>query len=127
MFMRFRGGGVGHLGTRYLASRLKEDNHELVDEQQDEATAIAGLYQDSNSFLNDEDIEENSGMHEEPSNEEVRESDDEDKGEEGGEEFESDKEQEVPGEMSDEQDTDHESDKALSDGDLLDEEGFAEL
>jgi hypothetical protein len=26
MFMRFRGGGVGHLGTRHLDSRLKVDN-----------------------------------------------------------------------------------------------------
>jgi hypothetical protein len=80
MFMRFR--GVGHLGTRYLDSRLKEpeDNHDPGDGEQDEAT-LAGRHEDNSSYPHDErgdGIEEDSGpgTHEEctsrrePSNEE---------------------------------------------------------
>jgi hypothetical protein len=42
MFMRFRGGGVGHIETRHLDLKLKGDSHKSGDEQQDEAT-IAGI------------------------------------------------------------------------------------
>lgn len=49
MFMRFRGGAIGHLGTRNLDSRLKEDNHESGGEQQDKAT-FAGMHKDSDSY-----------------------------------------------------------------------------
>src|SRR5882757_3237108 len=103
MFMRFRGGGVGHLGTRYLTSRLKEDDHDPGNEQQDEAT-IPGLYKVINSFSNEEDIEKNPGMHKARSDEDVEEFEDED----GEEESESD-EEEMPRDMSDEQDTDNAS------------------
>src|SRR5712672_421 len=46
--MRFRGGGVGHLGTRYLDSRLKKDNIELGNEEQHDATGD-DLCEDSDS------------------------------------------------------------------------------
>ena len=42
MFMRFRGGGVGHLGTRYLDSSLKVDNHESGDDDIGEDPGILG-------------------------------------------------------------------------------------
>ena len=41
MFMRFRGGGVGHLGTLYLDWGLKKNNHESGDEQQVKVTFAA--------------------------------------------------------------------------------------
>lgn len=65
--MRLRGGGVGHLGTHYLDSRLKDNNHKLCDRQQEEAR-IAGMYDDSNSHLHKEwgdGIEDKSEMDEE--------------------------------------------------------------
>jgi hypothetical protein len=45
--MGFRGGGVGHVGTRYLDSRMKDDSNE---EQQPEGEdTIVGMYEDSDS------------------------------------------------------------------------------
>ncbi|KAF8488597.1 hypothetical protein F5888DRAFT_1893304 [Russula emetica] len=67
VFMRFRGGGVGHLGTHYLDSRLKRHNNESGYEEQHEAT-VDDMYEDSNSHPHEEwgnDIEEDSGTHEE--------------------------------------------------------------
>lgn len=67
MFMRLRGGGVGHLGTRSRDSRLKGDSHEPSDEQRDEAT-FAVMHEESDSYLDDERgdrVEEDSGVHEE--------------------------------------------------------------
>jgi hypothetical protein len=51
--MRFRGGGVGHLGTLYLDSGLKKDNHESGDEQQVKVT-FAAMHEDSNSYPHEE-------------------------------------------------------------------------
>ncbi|KAF8489132.1 hypothetical protein F5888DRAFT_1872806 [Russula emetica] len=116
MFIRFRGGGVGHLGTRYLDSRLKVDNHESADEQQDD--------EENNSYPHEEwgnGAEEESGTrHEEytgrkePSNEE----DVEDEVEVEVEDTDSGNEHE------DEQDLD---DEDMDDDEILDKEGFAEL
>jgi hypothetical protein len=103
---------------------LKEDDHDLGNEQQDEAT-IPGLYEVINSFSNEEDIEKNPGMHKARSDEDVEEFEDED----GKEESESD-EEEMPRDMSDEQDTDNASEgdeAALNNDDLLNEVGFAQL
>jgi len=116
MFIRFRGGGVGHLGTRYLDSRLKVDNHESADEQQDD--------EENNSYPHEEwgnGAEEESGTrHEEytgrkePSNEE----DVEDEVEVEVEDTDSGNEHE------DEQDLD---DEDMDDDEIHDKEGFAEL
>ncbi|KAF8495694.1 hypothetical protein F5888DRAFT_1804681 [Russula emetica] len=116
MFIRFRGGGVGHLGTRYLDSRLKVDNHESADEQQDD--------EENNSYPHEEwgnGAEEESGTrHEEytgrkePSNEE----DVEDEVEFEVEDTDSGNEHE------DEQDLD---DEDMDDDEIHDKEGFAEL
>ena len=40
MFMRFQGGSVGHLGMRYLDTRLKEDIHASNDEQENNSELI---------------------------------------------------------------------------------------
>ncbi|KAF8497933.1 hypothetical protein F5888DRAFT_1803385 [Russula emetica] len=116
MFIRFRGSGVGHLGTRYLDSRLKVDNHESADEQQDD--------EENNSYPHEEwgnGAEEESGTrHEEytgrkePSNEE----DVEDEVEVEVEDTDSGNEHE------DEQDLD---DEDMDDDEIHDKEGFAEL
>ena len=74
--MRFRGGGVGHVVSRYLDSRLKETNHDANDEQQDDTT-LADLHEDG-SIPDEEwgdDSEVGSAIHKEhtsqrePSNE----------------------------------------------------------
>ncbi|KAF8492425.1 hypothetical protein F5888DRAFT_1806853 [Russula emetica] len=97
MFIRFRGGGVGHLGTRYLDSRLKVDNHESADEQQDD--------EENNSYPHEEwgnGAEEESGTrHEEYTGATV-----------------------CSFEHEDEQDLD---DEDMDDDEILDKEGFAEL
>ncbi|KAF8483047.1 hypothetical protein F5888DRAFT_1812717 [Russula emetica] len=108
--------GVGHLGTRYLDSRLKVDNHESADEQQDD--------EENNSYPHEEwgnGAEEESGTrHEEytgrkePSNEE----DVEDEVEVEVEDTDSGNEHE------DEQDLD---DEDMDDDEIHDKEGFAEL
>ena len=86
MFMRFRGGGVGRIGTRYLGSRVKDDNNESSHEHQDDSEErIADLYEDSDSYWQEERgdgvdsaVEEDNGRHEEhisrrkPSNEDSR-------------------------------------------------------
>jgi hypothetical protein len=133
MFMRFRGGGVGHLGTRYLDSRLKEDNRELGDEQQDEVV-FAGLYEDSNFYPHEEQtdgIEEDSGIHEEhTSRRELSNAEDEevkDKDEDEDEDTDEDGEQEVSGNVSDKHDLDGEDGEVMNDDEILDEEEFAEL
>ncbi|KAF8496015.1 hypothetical protein F5888DRAFT_1907611 [Russula emetica] len=101
VFMRFRGGGVGHLGTHYLDSRLKKHNHESGYEEQHEAT-VDDMFEDSNSHPHEEwgnGIEEDSGTHEErtswrkPINEEDKEDEDEDK--DVDEDEDTDNEQEV--------------------------------
>ena len=143
MFMRFRGGGVGHIGTRHLDMRMKDDNNDSSHEQQDDLEEIiADLYEDSDSYLQEErgdGVEEDNGRHEEhisrrkPSNEETEDEDDKDEDEnesEDEDENESeDEEQEVPGDMNDEQDFDDdlEDDEIMGDDEILDEEGFAEL
>lgn len=53
MFMRLRGGGVGHLGTLYLDSGLKKDRHESCDEQQVKVTFTA-MHEDTNSYPHEE-------------------------------------------------------------------------
>ena len=57
MFMRFWGGGVGHLGTHHLDSRLKGDNHKSDDGQQKEAR-VGGMYENGNHLSE----EQNDGM-----------------------------------------------------------------
>ena len=106
MFMRFRGGGVGHVGTHYLDSRLKEDNQEPDDDHQDE-TALEEV---------DEDIDEDIDM-------------EEDDGAGVGE----DSEQELSGNVNNDsgQDTDDSDDledkETMNDDEILSEAGFAEL
>jgi hypothetical protein len=113
MFMRYRGGGVGHLGTRNLDSRLKENNnHELDDEEQDEA---------SEAILVDGHEGESSYPHEERGN--SSEEDDED---EGRTEDESEGKGKGKGKDGDE-DNDDEDEEAADDDEILEEEGFAAL
>jgi hypothetical protein len=135
MFMRFRGGGVGHIGTRYLDSRMKDDNNDSSHEQQEDSEeTIADMYEDSDSYPQEErgdGVEEDTGRHEEhisrrePSNEETEDEDDKDEDEDESE----DEEQEVSGNMNDEQDFDDdlEDEEIMGDDGILDEEGFAEL
>lgn len=141
--MRFRGGGVGHLGTRCLDSRLKDDRTSR-DEQQGEEV-IDGIHDsedDSDRCMDEEqgdgtDKEQGNSIEEDPetreghtgrrehSNEEGEEDDleDEDEDEDTGQE------QEEPGNVSDEQDPDDkdEDEDAKNDAEILDEEGYADL
>jgi hypothetical protein len=129
--MRFRGGGVGHLGTRYLNSRLKGDNHDTGNEQQDEA--IESVEED----LRVHEEHPASGRIPEPSTEEGEEVEDEDADEdedaeedddEGDlEDADADEEQRASGNASDEQDLDSEDEEGMDDDEILDEGGFAEL
>jgi hypothetical protein len=133
MFMRFRGGGVGHIGTRYLDSRMKDDNNESSHEhQEDSEERIADLYEDSDSYPQEErgdGVEDNEEhiSRRKPSNEETE--DEDDKGEDENENESEDGEQEVPGNMNDEQDfeDDLEDEEIMDDDEILDEEGYAEL
>jgi hypothetical protein len=150
MFMRYRGGGVGHLGTRDLDSRLKGDIHELACEEQDEVSeVIAGLSENGNSeSFPARDRWEAPVTHEErasqrePSNDNGKEvetkgdSDDEDEDEDNdededgygdNEDEDEDEAQEVLGNASDEQDLDDEDEEAMNDADVLAREGFGEL
>jgi hypothetical protein len=139
MFMRFRGGGVGHLGTRSLDSRLKDNPG---DEEQDEVTLV-GRHENDNSYPHDErgdGIEEGSGpeTHEEcttrrnPSNKEGRNDGDgsevEDKDEDNHDAEDADEgadnEQVLLGNTDDGQDIE---DEDAIDDEILDEEGYAEL
>jgi hypothetical protein len=117
MFMRLRGGGVGHHGTPFLDLRLKEDNHELGDEKKDGVTLVS-RHEDNDSCLQEvqgDDFDEDSGTHEEhttqrkPSNEE-----DEDEAEDENE-----------NELEAKDDDDDE--EVMDDDEILNEEGFAEL
>ena len=155
MFMRFRGGGVGHLGTRYLNSRLKENNHDWVDEEQEGAT-LASRDEDNNPYAHEEGgdgTEEDAGTREErtslgkPSNEEDKEDNDddgdgddeednddddeeeEDNDDDDDDDEDTDNEQEALGNIDGGQDIDGEDEEpeAVDDDEILDEEGFAEL
>lgn len=144
MFMRFRGGGVGHIETRHLDLRLKED-------KQDEAT-IAGIQEDSDSYLDEEQgdrVEEDLGEPEERTGrigavndeDQCEDEDDEDQGEDEDDEDEDDddqgedddegedehNEQSVLVNTRDEQDLDDEDEEAMDDDEILDQEGFATL
>jgi len=124
MFMRFRGGGVGHLGTRYLNSRLNEDSHTVADEGGDSYLHNLGEQGDG--------IEEDVGMHEErtsgrePCNEEGEEDDEEDMDADEDADEDIDEEQEVSGQDLENDSEGHDEEEIL-DEEILDEEGFAEF
>jgi hypothetical protein len=129
MFMRFRGGGVGHLGTRYLNPRLEADNHDLGGEQQDEVTLTSmQVDRDPNpdeepgdGAMEDQGTYKEFTSRSEPRNEEDEEDEDEDEGENEDGSDDTDSEHEVLMDTDDEQDLDDEDDG------ILDAEGFAEL
>jgi hypothetical protein len=126
--MRFRGGGVGHLGTRYLDSRLKQQDHELEDEETD-----ADMYEDINSHVHEDwsdGVEEDPGIHEEctgrgePIDKEDKEDQDQDNEDQGKDE---NGEKDALGDMDDKQEFDDKDECGLDDNEILDKEGFAEL
>ena len=153
MFMRFRGGGVGHIGTRYLDSRMRNNSDRSDAEQQDEE-GMSGTHEDESDSLPQEEwgdsIEEESRAHEErishtePGNEDTGKGQDEEEDTDKGQDEEEDTDKE-----QDKEDTDKEQDKdmsestndsdeedldsdlvdeeVLNDNEILDEEGFAEL
>jgi hypothetical protein len=62
-----RGDGVGHLGTRHIDSRLKDNSQRSGDGDQEEVR-IGGMYEDDNSHLHGkrgDDIEDESEIEEE--------------------------------------------------------------
>jgi hypothetical protein len=138
MFMRYRGGGIGHLGTRCLDSRLKEDNFQIVDGQQD-GEMISSIHEDSDSYPHEgegDSIDEDPGMNEERTS--IREPhdkeddhDDADADEEVLSDDTSDGEDpddEEKEAMNNEQDLDNEDEEATAnDDEILEEEGYAEL
>ena len=116
MFMRFRGGGVGHMGTRYLDSKLKDDNHDLDGERQE-----AGSGAEEDLGTHEELTSQREPGNEEEDDEEEEEDDDED-------ELEDEDEAEDEGtEHEDLRNTDNEQDLDDEDDGILDGEGFAEL
>ena len=149
MFMRFRGGGVGHIETRHLDLKLKGDSHKSGDEQQDEAT-IAGIQEDSDSYSDEERlrgdrVEEDLGVCEEHTgrreaiddegrddddqgeDQDDEDQDDDDQGEDEDEDGDENNEQSVLVNTHDEQDLDDEGEEAMDDDEILDREGFAVL
>ncbi len=109
MFMQFRGGGVGHIGTRFLDLRTMDYPQEIEGDG----------------------AEEDLGTHEEhgepePSNREDVEEEDEDEDTENDEDEDADEEQEVSGNMNNEQD-DLGDEEGMDNDEILDNEGFAEL
>ena len=123
MFMQFRGGGVGHLGTRHVDSRLKGDNYKLGDEQQD-----------NDSYLHEElgsGTQEDLEMHEEETgqreNTNEQDEDEDECEDEGGDlDMVNESDAKASGNTDDGKDTDDE-DHEKNDNEILDEEGFAEL
>jgi hypothetical protein len=118
MFMRFRGGGVGHIVTRYLDLRMKDDGKE---EQQIEGGDI--MYEDSDSDPQEEwgdSVEDEYGAHTSRSVNEASNDEDQDEDQDEGE---GEGQDEGEGEDEDE-DRDEE---VMDDDDILDGEGFAEL
>jgi lipoate-protein ligase A len=129
MFMRLRGGGVGHHGTPFLDLRLKEDNHELGDEKKDGVTLVS-RHEDNDSCLQEvqgDDFDEDSGTHEEhttqrkPSNEEDEDEDRIEVEDESEDEAEDENENEL------EAKDDDDDEEVMNDDEILNEEGFAEL
>lgn len=127
--MRFRGGGVGHLGTRYLNTRLGADNHNLDGEQQDKA-ASTSMQVDRVPYSDEEPgdgTEDDQGTYEEFTSrgepQARNEDDEEDEDEDEGRDEDTDSEREALRNTvtDDEQDLDDEDDG------ILDAEGFAEL
>ena len=119
-FMRFRGGGVGHIVTRSLDLRM-EDGDKLNDEQEGEET-LGDVYGD----VDYEPEKGDSGTHEAQADRRdlVNEDDEEDADES------TDEEQEMPGNVNNEQDNDddlEDEESVVSEDGILDEEGFAEL
>ena len=115
MFMRFRGGGVGHIGTRYLDSKLKDDNRDLDGERQDAgggAEEDLGTYEEFTSRREPGNEEDEDNEEEDDHEDELE---DEDEGEDEG------SEPEALRNTTNEQDLDNEDDG------ILDGEGFAEL
>src|SRR6267154_2038938 len=122
MFMRFRGGGIGHIGTCSIDSRMRDDNNRFDAKQQDE----------SDSYLQEEwdnSIEEESGAHVECTSH--TEPGNEDTDEEQDEEQDTDEEQvdDTSGSTNDSDgedlDDDLEDEEVMNDDEILDEEGFA--
>ncbi len=145
MFMWFQGGGVGHLGTHCLDSRLKKDNHTLRDEQQDKEV-IDGIHNSEDDSDHCMDKEQGNGMDKEQGNSieedpemyeehtgcrehSNKEGEEEDKDKDKDKDKDTGKEQEVSENVSDKQDLD-DKDKgegAKNDAEILDEEGYADL
>jgi hypothetical protein len=123
--MRFRGGGVGHLGTRHLDSRMKDYSQEVEGDgaEEDLGTHEERTIRGEPEPSNREDEEEEDEDEDEDTDEDAGDDADEDAGEDAGEE------QEESGNVNDEQDIDDDSEdeEAMDDDEILDEEGFAEL
>ena len=144
MFMRFRGGGVGHIGTRYLDSRMRNNSDRSDAEQQDEEE-MSGTHEDESDSLPQEEwgdsIEEESRAHEErishtePGNEDTGKGQDEeedtDKGQDEEEDTNKEQDEDMSGSTNDSDEEDLDSDlvdkEVLNDNEILNEEGFAEL
>jgi hypothetical protein len=127
MFMRFRGGGVGHLGTRHLDSRLKENNHDSVDAEQDEAT-LAGRHEDNSSYLQEgegKDADEDSETDEEHTTKRIPSNEGDEEDEDGIEvEDESEDEAEDENENELEAKDDDDDEEVMDDDEILNEEGY---
>ena len=127
MFMRFRDGGIGHLGTCYLNTRLGADNHDLGGKQQDEPM-FTGMQVDRDPYLDEEPedgTEDDQGTNKEfTSRGESRNKDDkEDEDEDEGGDEDTDSECEALRNTDD----DSEQDLDIEDNGILDAKGFAEL
>lgn len=135
MFMRFRGGGVGHRGTRHLNSRLKDQSdhsHVLGDEEQNEET-LAGRNEGNSSYPyeeqeyggeNDSDLDEEHTSRRQLNNDEDRDNNG------NNSDKDTDNKHEVLGSIDgreDHDDNDEELDKPINADEILDEEGFAGL
>jgi hypothetical protein len=148
MFMRFRGGGVGHLGTRHLDSRLKDNGHKSGDGHQEEARdaeEISSHPHDSEKRRNgiqeeSESEEEGTGQREANNNAPVEDEEDEDENENEGvdEDEDEDEDEDRLGDivdkgegtsrnMDDDGQDEDEDEEAIDDDEILEEEGYAEL
>ncbi|KAI0308476.1 hypothetical protein OF83DRAFT_1160671 [Amylostereum chailletii] len=122
MLMRFRGGGVGHLGTRHLNPELEEEHHW----RPDPVRAFTGSALDE-PFDSDEEDATAEGAETNVAEEEVEgEGEEDEEGNEEDEEDEEEDEEEIVKEDADEEWLDLD-DENTSDERVLEIEGFAPL